>query len=187
MKMLRRKVLLCFLFLMYQMRSFAIDLPPVTYLGIEQGLSNNVVTCIYQDHSGFMWFGTYDGLNRYDGYGFKVFRNIIGDNSSLSDNHVYTIAGDANHKLWIGAKKGVSIYDPVTTRFSYPLFKEWNQHQLQSIQVGVAAITSVNDGEFMLVGSVGKGLLVFEKNSNTGLQIPLPNSGDHLNYSVSVF
>src|SRR3569832_81260 len=84
--------------------SVAFEGTPVTYLGIELGLSNNAVTSIYQDHDGFMWFGTYDGLNRYDGYGFKVFRNVIGDYSSLSDNHVYTITGDANHKLWIGAK-----------------------------------------------------------------------------------
>ena len=109
MKIVREKsLLLLALLVLFQLRSFGNDLPPVTYLGIEQGLSNNVVTCIYQDHNGFMWFGTYDGLNRYDGYGFKVFRNIIGDNSSLSDNHVYTITGDANHKLWIGAKKGIS-------------------------------------------------------------------------------
>ena len=49
--------------------------PVSTYLGIDQGLSNNSVRCIYQDHNGFMWFGTYDGLNRYDGYEFKVFSN----------------------------------------------------------------------------------------------------------------
>lgn len=69
----------------------ASDNPRVEYLGIERGLSNNVVTSIYQDHDGFMWFGTYDGLNRYDGYGFKVYRNIIGDSSSLCHSHINSI------------------------------------------------------------------------------------------------
>ena len=51
----------------------ASDDPRVEYLGIEKGLSNNTVTSIFQDHHGFMWIGTYDGLNKYDGYSFRVF------------------------------------------------------------------------------------------------------------------
>ncbi len=66
------------LLLLLALRLFAYDYP-VKYLGIDQGLSNNVVITIYQDYKGFMWFGTYDGLNRYDGYGFKIFRNVIGE------------------------------------------------------------------------------------------------------------
>jgi len=45
--------------------------------GIGQGLSNNGVSCIYQDHNGFMWFGTFDGLNRFDGTRFTIFRNQL--------------------------------------------------------------------------------------------------------------
>ena len=61
----------------------------IRYIGIEHGLSNNAVTCIYQYHNGFMWFGTYDGLNRYDGYSFKIFRNIIGDSTSLNEPYIH--------------------------------------------------------------------------------------------------
>src|SRR5258708_16230779 len=74
---------------------------PVRYLGIEQGLSNNAVISIYQDHNGFLWFGTYDGLNRYDGYGFKIFHNIIGHTTSLPTNNIYTIEKANNHNLSI--------------------------------------------------------------------------------------
>ena len=62
--------------------------PPVKYLGIDQGLSNNGVISIFQDHNGFMWFGTFDGLNRYDGYSFKVFRNVLSDTTSLKSNYI---------------------------------------------------------------------------------------------------
>src|SRR5689334_5207151 len=72
---------------------------PVKYIGIEHGLSNNAVTTIYQDRQGFMWFGTYDGLNRYDGYGFEVFRNNVGDTNSLVGNAIYTLAGDSKNNI----------------------------------------------------------------------------------------
>ena len=61
----------CLLLFVKLANAQTIDL--VKYIGIEHGLSNNAVTSIYQDHNGFMWFGTYDGLNRYDGYTFKIF------------------------------------------------------------------------------------------------------------------
>ena len=54
-------------------RTFVFAYPLITCLSTGQGLSNNEVKCILQDHKGFMWFGTLDGLNRYDGYAFKVF------------------------------------------------------------------------------------------------------------------
>ena len=54
------------------------------YPGIENELLNNVVTSIFQDHNGFMWFGTYDGLKRYNGYEFRVFRNVIGDSNLVN-------------------------------------------------------------------------------------------------------
>src|ERR1044072_2291177 len=82
------------LFLLIFIKIYGQENISAKYLGIENGLSNNVVTAIFQDHNGFMWFGTYDGLNRYDGYSFKVFRNIIGDSNSLRDNHIYAIEED---------------------------------------------------------------------------------------------
>src|SRR5215475_15612941 len=98
------------------------DDPRVKYLGIEQGLSNNAVTCVYQDPRGFMWFGTYDGLNRYDGYGFTVFRTMIGDSTSLPFNNIATICGDGRGGLWVGGQKGIGIFDAATGKFSVPAF-----------------------------------------------------------------
>lgn len=105
-----------FVLLLLTMHLFAGN-PQVKYLGIDQGLSNNVVTNIYQDHKGFMWFGTYDGLNRYDGYGFKIFRNVIGDSTSLNNNTIYTIEGDADHNIWVGGLKGACVLIPLLPNF----------------------------------------------------------------------
>src|SRR5687767_1782870 len=84
---------------------------PVTYLGINQGLSNNSVRCILKDHKGFMWFGTFDGLNRYDGYSFRVFRNKVNDSTSLINPFINALNEDKKGNLWIGTRRGLSIYN----------------------------------------------------------------------------
>lgn len=59
------------------------------HLTVQDGLSQSAVTVIFQDKHGFMWFGTQDGLNRYDGYNFKIFKNIPSDSTSLTDNFIF--------------------------------------------------------------------------------------------------
>ncbi|MFZ1977160.1 MAG: two-component regulator propeller domain-containing protein, partial [Bacteroidota bacterium] len=67
-----------------------------------EGLSQKSVLCISQDSKGFMWFGTYDGLHRYDGYKIKIYRSEIGNPYSLSNNKVRFIYEDRRGILWIG-------------------------------------------------------------------------------------
>ena len=86
-------------------------------LTVNDGLSQNYITSIYQDSMGFIWFGTKDGLNRYDGHEFKVFKNNVHDPSSLSGNFVKVILEDGNHNLWIGTIQGLSKYNLMTGRF----------------------------------------------------------------------
>ena len=90
-------------------------------LSIQNGLSNNSVRCVYQDSKGFMWMGTYDGINVYDGKQFKIFRNKIGDSTSLPHNYIYTIHEDKYRKMWIGTGQGLVIYDNIHENF-YPVF-----------------------------------------------------------------
>jgi len=85
----------------------------ISCLGIDQGLSNNSVNSIFKDHSGLMWFGTYDGLNRYDGYDFKIFRHNPGDPGSIVNSWVGAVGEDSLYRLWVGTANGISIYDPV--------------------------------------------------------------------------
>jgi signal transduction histidine kinase/ligand-binding sensor domain-containing protein/DNA-binding response OmpR family regulator len=147
----------------------------VRYLGIEDGLSNNVVTSIYQDHNGFMWFGTYDGLNRYDGYGFKLFRNIIGDSTSLSSNGINALDEDALHQLWICGQKEVNIYNPVSAKFIKPSYTLSNGITKSSLNDNVVAVKTIS-GNKVLVGTQHYGLFLFE-NAFHGRQVPLQLNG----------
>ncbi len=88
-------------------------------LSLEQGLSQSIVECITQDHQGFLWLGTEDGLNRYDGYNFIVLKNEPGDSNSLSYNHITELLVDRKNRLWIGTfNGGLNLYDPRDRRIT---------------------------------------------------------------------
>lgn len=120
--------------------SVAQDSVSVRYLGIDDGLSNNLVRCIYQDHNEFMWFGTYDGLNKYDGSSFRVFRDVIGDTTSLLDNHIYSIDSDFENNIWVGGPRGVSIYNAANSRFTVPFFRKTSNNKTVSLKGEVLTI-----------------------------------------------
>ena len=89
-------------------------------LSLEQGLSQSTVFCMLQDTLGFMWFGTEDGLNRYDGYSFSVYRHAPDDSNSLSDSWIVAMIEDAAGLLWIGTDEGGLVrYDPVLQEFAH--------------------------------------------------------------------
>lgn len=88
------------------------------YLTAKEGLSNNDVTYITQDNEGFIWFGTYDGLNRYDGYRVRHFFHNPTDENSLVNNTIYRILPDNAKRLWITTREGLSVYNKMTGRFS---------------------------------------------------------------------
>ena len=87
-------------------------------ISLEQGLSQTTVLCQYQDRSGFMWFGTEDGLNRYDGYGFTVYKHDPEDPDSLPSDFVWAIEEDRAGDLWIGTDGGGIVrWDRGSDRF----------------------------------------------------------------------
>ncbi len=87
---------------------------PIT---VEDGLSQNSVTCMAQDPKGFIWIGTRDGLNVYNGLDFTVFRKIPFDTNSLVSNTIYCLLPDGTSGLFVGTKSGLQRYDPLKNRF----------------------------------------------------------------------
>ena len=87
------------------------------YLAVEDGLSHSTVWDIHQDARGFLWFATQDGLNRYDGYEVKVYKNLPGDSHSLSDNDVLGLREDRRGWLWLATRTGLERFDPLSERF----------------------------------------------------------------------
>jgi ligand-binding sensor domain-containing protein/signal transduction histidine kinase len=87
-------------------------------IGLEEGLSQSVVYAIVQDQFGFLWFGTTDGLNRYDGHTFEVFQPDSDDPTSISDRWITALLNDRHGNVWIGTLRGgLNRYDHKTGKF----------------------------------------------------------------------
>jgi len=90
------------------------------HLTIEDGLSQSSVNCLLQDRYGFVWLGTQDGLNRYDGHGFKVWKTDADDPLTLSDAYITCVAEDSVGNLWVGSEaSGFALFDRIAWRFTY--------------------------------------------------------------------
>ena len=87
------------------------------HLSTQNGLSHNSVIEIVQDRQGFMWFGTLNGLDRYDGYRFTAYRPVPGDSTSLCHNVINALYEDSRGILWIGTLNGLNRYDRSLDRF----------------------------------------------------------------------
>ncbi|MBN8687696.1 MAG: response regulator [Chitinophagales bacterium] len=157
----------------------------VKRLSIANGLSNNSVRCIYQDKRGFIWFATYDGLNRYDGREFRVYRNKIGDSTSLPHNYIYTLFEDRDEQLWVGTGRGLAIFNHSLQRFSPVYFYRYNSRQPEKINISLNSIGSDLAGN-IFIGTSGWGLLNRRVGETVCRTIPLVNgaatTGD---YTVS--
>ncbi len=86
-------------------------------LSNKDGLSNSAITCIYQDSEGLIWFGSWDGLNRYDGINIRVFKPDIFDEGSLSNNVIRNLLEDQQNNLWIVTDEGINRYLSNTMTF----------------------------------------------------------------------
>ncbi len=164
-KLLKIEVfLIVFLFLMTPVfsesnhREFLIQ-----QISVESGISDKTITSIIQDKEGYMWFVTESGLNRYDGYSFKIFKNDPEDSSSLSYNRISCLAMETDGTLWVGTSGGgISCYQRETGDFKryYPI--PGNLDTKANIILSIF----VDSKDEIWVGTWGEGLFKFDKTSN---------------------
>jgi len=111
------------------------------HLGLADGLSQSVIHAILQDHFGFLWIGTEDGLNRYDGYNFKIYRPDAENPESINDRWITALAEDDQGYLWIGTRLGgLNRYDPETDRFTHYVNDLENPNSLSSDHINTILV-----------------------------------------------
>src|SRR5688572_12333043 len=96
-------------------------------VSVANGLSQSSVFCITQDKDGFLWIGTQDGLNKYNGLTFKVYRNDPFDSLSLPSANIGALLSDSKNRLWVGTmEEGLCLFRPEKEQFEsfFPRFKK---------------------------------------------------------------
>ena len=133
------------------------------HIGNKDGLSEQNVNSIFQDSKGFMWLGTRDGLNRYDGYNIKIFRNNPNDTNSISGNYISHIAEDKKGNIWIATiGGGLNRFDRKSNRFYHYL----HSRNHQSIASNFINSFSIDDHNNLWIGTQNNGLDYFDPSQN---------------------
>jgi len=154
----------------------------VKKIGSQQGLSNNSVTAIFEDKEGFMWFGTMDGLNKYDGYGFKVFRNLKSDTHFELDNKITAIGETADGKMVIGTKKGGAIMSFHETTFSIIKYRSVLNHQVTEIPGQIFGIFRLA-ADTQLLTTSSQGILLLKDGTEVASQLAVTDLYHHISYN----
>jgi transcriptional regulator with GAF, ATPase, and Fis domain/ligand-binding sensor domain-containing protein len=132
---------------------------------IEHGLSESIVNAIIQDNQGFLWFGTQDGLNKYDGYRFKIFKAQPGDSTALSSNNIIALFLDHEGIIWIATNGGgLNKFDPATEQFT-----SYQHNPNDSSSIGSDLVYSICEDRYhnLWVGTSGGGLNYFDRKHGT--------------------
>lgn len=124
-------------------------------------MSENNVKAITQDHWGFLWFGTKNGLNRYDGNGVKLY-NVSDEVARQGNNNVSALFEDSQYRLWIGTDRGVFLFNPYTEKFSFFAHKTKDGEQITN---WISQITSDHDGNIWIVAP-DQGAFCFNEKRN---------------------
>lgn len=138
---------------------------------VEEGLSHNTTWCAIQDSYGFIWIGTSDGLNCYDGRGNKVYRNALNDKYSLGNNFVSSLLEEGEN-IWVGTNFGLYIYDRSTNHFSY--FNKTTRYGVY-ISCEVKKIVKTRNG-LIWIATLGQGIFTYDPIKDVLIQNSIPTS-----------
>lgn len=119
------------------------------FFSSDHDISSSLVNSIYQDHYGMIWISTEDGLNRYDGTKFTIYRNVIGDSTSLAHNFVNSVREDSKGHIYVCSQKGVQLYNPDTDTFTHTSRREGNTE----MKYAFSDILELRDGRVWAIGT----------------------------------
>jgi len=157
--------------------SFLTEQPFFQRLSNFEGLSQGTINCIIQDRQGFMWFATMDGLNRYDGYDFTIFRNIQNDTNSISSNIINQLIEDQTGQIWIATSNGLNVYNPMINSF---IKIQLNALIKSGKDDGINSISFDKTG-LLWIGTQNNGVICFNPSSNEQHQyLSVPDIPDGL-------
>lgn len=147
----------------------------------DNGLSHNSIRHIVQDSNGFLWFGTFYGLNRFDGYQFKTYLSSSPGKSRLNNDDITALELDeASNNFWIGTRKGLTLYETDSNTFTTYLPEEGNPNSLQDEEIRAVHVDRFKK---VWIGTKDKGLFLFSPKDHKFEKVPL----DGYNYVKDIF
>lgn len=129
---------------------------------VESGLSNNTVFCCVQDKKGFIWLGTKDGLSRFNGYSFDIFRSTQ-DSLDLGDSYIRSLYIDGGDSLYVGTRIGIYKFEPVTEKF------------VRVVKTNSEVTDIKKDANGVLWAICNKRLVVYDERSKTSFSYEIAN------------
>ncbi len=146
-----------------------------THITTDDGLSQSNVRAIIQDNLGFIWLGTFDGLNKYDGYSFKIFKTDPNDSTSLKNNSLLSLCEDSEGLMWIGTNQGLCIFDRKVDRFKSFASEEY---PAGIIKGEINSITEDSKKNLWIGTSLG--LVCYDRNQNKFKEFLASSSGQSI-------
>lgn len=148
-------------------------------LSNEDGLSNSAITCIYQDSEGLIWFGSWDGLNRYDGINIRVFKPDYFDEGSLSNNVIRNLLEDKHKNLWVVTDEGINRFLSNTMTFaSYFSDNEMMRVEEQNLKA------CIGPDSILYVSQIRFGLSYYDEITDDFKSLTLPDLSDANNKKI---
>lgn len=174
---IRRSVILILLLFFYAVILFA---QTGKFYSTDKELSNSLINKVYQDKKGFLWVATEDGLNKFDGTRFSIYRHQKADSTSLKNNYVRTLYEDSQGNFWIGCINGLQLYDRATDSFSEIHIRR-NE---EIISPHITAIVERSNGELWFSTS-GQGIISIKPTQTNGENTFLINTETALSNRIN--
>ncbi len=171
----RPSLLLFSIFLLLHIASICAQPLTFRHYGVSEGLSSNTIYCTAQDQFGFMWFGTEDGLNKFDGYSFHHFEYNPTDTTTIPNNVIRALLVDSENNLWVGTDEGLCVFNQVHGKFT-----RFHTDTASESKISNNHITSLAEyGDNIFIGTNGGGVNIYNKQTkqlirlNRNEKIPL--------------